>query len=154
MKAMLDLVARHKSGQACGIYSVCSAHPLVIEAACVHALNAELDVLLIEATCNQVNQDGGYTGMTPDLFWDFVHAIARNVGLPVERVLLGGDHLGPNPWTRLPAQEADRVQVTAGDLPLVRADYVQIALVFTNLLGNAVKYTPAGSPIHVSLRWS
>lgn len=106
MKAMRDLVARHKSGQACGIYSVCSAHPLVIEAACVHALDTGLDVLLIEATCNQVNQDGGYTGMTPDKFRDFVHAIARDAGLPVDRVLLGGDHLGPNPWTGLPAEEA------------------------------------------------
>ena len=106
MKAMRDLVARHKSGQACGIYSVCSAHPLVIEAACVHALDTGLDVLLIEATCNQVNQDGGYTGMTPDKFRDFVHAIARDTGLPVDRVLLGGDHLGPNPWTGLPAEEA------------------------------------------------
>ena len=106
MKAMRDLVARHKSGQACGIYSVCSAHPLVIEAACVHALDTGLDVLLIEATCNQVNQDGGYTGMTPDRFRDFVHAIARDAGLPIDRVLLGGDHLGPNPWTGLPAEEA------------------------------------------------
>lgn len=106
MKAMLDLVARHKSGQACGIYSVCSAHPLVLEAACVHALKADVDVLLIEATCNQVNQDGGYTGMTPDKFRDFVHAIARDAGLPVGRLILGGDHLGPNPWTGLPAEEA------------------------------------------------
>lgn len=106
MKAMLDLVARHKSGQACGIYSVCSAHPLVIEAACVHALKTGLDVLLIEATCNQVNQDGGYTGMTPEAFRDFVHDIAREAGLPTDRVLLGGDHLGPNPWTALPAEEA------------------------------------------------
>ncbi|TFW13966.1 D-tagatose-bisphosphate aldolase, class II, non-catalytic subunit [Brevundimonas intermedia] len=106
MKAMRDLVARHKSGQACGIYSVCSAHPLVIEAACVHALDTGLDVLLIEATCNQVNQDGGYTGMTPDKFRDFVHTIARDTGLPIDRVLLGGDHLGPNPWTGLPAEEA------------------------------------------------
>ncbi|KQS53866.1 tagatose-bisphosphate aldolase [Brevundimonas sp. Leaf363] len=106
MKAMRDLVARHKSGQACGIYSVCSAHPLVIEASCDHALKADLDVLLIEATCNQVNQDGGYTGMTPDLFRDFVHGIARKVGFPIERILLGGDHLGPNPWTALPADEA------------------------------------------------
>ena len=106
MKAMVDLVARHKSGQACGIYSVCSAHPLVIEAACVHARDADLDVVLIEATCNQVNQDGGYTGMTPEMFRDFVHDIARKAGLPIERVLLGGDHLGPNPWTSLSAEEA------------------------------------------------
>ncbi|MBU1383843.1 MAG: D-tagatose-bisphosphate aldolase, class II, non-catalytic subunit [Alphaproteobacteria bacterium] len=106
MKAMLDLVARHKSGQACGVYSVCSAHPLVIEAAFVHALDAGVDVVLIEATCNQVNQDGGYTGMTPEMFRDFVHAIARKVGLSDERVLLGGDHLGPNPWTGLAAEDA------------------------------------------------
>ncbi len=53
---------------------------------------------------------------------------------------------------RLPEPDAARVQVTAGDnLPLVRADYVQIALVLTNLLGNAAKYTPADSAIHVSL---
>ena len=53
---------------------------------------------------------------------------------------------------RLPVADADRVRVAAGDdLPLVCADYVQIALVFTNLLGNAVKYTPDGSPIHISL---
>ena len=106
MKALLDLVARHKSGQACGIYSVCSAHPLVLEASCVHALDTGVDVLLIEATCNQVNQDGGYTGMTPDLFRDFVHGIAKGVDFPIERLLLGGDHLGPNPWTALPAEEA------------------------------------------------
>lgn len=53
---------------------------------------------------------------------------------------------------RLPEPDADRVRVTAGDdLPFIRGDYVQIALVLTNLLGNASKYTPAGSPIHVSL---
>ncbi|GAW41071.1 D-tagatose-1,6-bisphosphate aldolase subunit KbaZ [Brevundimonas sp. SH203] len=106
MKAMLDLVARHKSGSACGIYSVCSAHPLVLRAACVHARTKGLETLLIEATCNQVNQDGGYTGMTPAAFRDFVLAIARDAGLPQERVLLGGDHLGPNPWIHLPAEEA------------------------------------------------
>jgi len=106
MKAMLDLVARHKSGEARGIYSVCSAHPLVIEAAFVHALNTSVDVVLIEATCNQVNQDGGYTGMTPEMFRDFVHGVADKAGLPRERVLLGGDHLGPNPWTGLSADEA------------------------------------------------
>ena len=56
---------------------------------------------------------------------------------------------------RLPAADADRVQVTSGDgLPLLRADYVQVALVLTNLLGNAAKYTPAGSPIHLSVSFS
>jgi len=106
MKAMLDLVARHKAGQATGITSVCSAHPLVVEATFRHARKVGSDVTLIEATCNQVNQDGGYTGMQPADFVAFVHAIADRVGLDRRRILLGGDHLGPNPWTHLTADGA------------------------------------------------
>ncbi len=54
---------------------------------------------------------------------------------------------------RLPECEAARVRVdTPANLPLVRADYVQIALVLTNLLQNAAKYTPPDSAIHLSLR--
>ena len=49
---------------------------------------------------------------------------------------------------RLPENEAARVEVSAPpDLPPVSADYTQIALVVTNLLENAVKYTPPGTPI-------
>ncbi|OCJ06990.1 D-tagatose-bisphosphate aldolase, class II, non-catalytic subunit [Rhizobium sp. AC27/96] len=88
-----------------GITSVCSAHPLVIEAALRHGKARDADVL-IEATCNQVNQDGGYTGMTPADFRRFVEAIATKVGFHRDRLILGGDHLGPNPWKHLPADEA------------------------------------------------
>ncbi|PYE81170.1 D-tagatose-bisphosphate aldolase, class II, non-catalytic subunit [Pseudoroseicyclus aestuarii] len=88
-----------------GITSVCSAHPLVIEATLRHGLARGGDVL-IEATCNQVNQDGGYTGMTPSDFRDFVMGIAARTGFPADRLVLGGDHLGPNPWKALPAEEA------------------------------------------------
>ena len=49
---------------------------------------------------------------------------------------------------RLPEAEAARVSVSADPLlPLVSADYTQIALIVTNLLENAVKYTPPGTPI-------
>ena len=106
MKAVVDLIARHKAGEACGIYSVCSAHPLVIEAAFRHALRCNAPFSLIEATSNQVNQDGGYTGMTPAQFRDFVVSIADRVGLARDRILLGGDHLGPNAWQTMSAGEA------------------------------------------------
>lgn len=88
-----------------GITSVCSAHPLVIEAALLRAAREDQAVLL-EATCNQVNQEGGYTGMTPKDFRQFVEKIAASVGFPVDRIILGGDHLGPNPWRKLLADEA------------------------------------------------
>ena len=63
-------------------------------------------LLLVEATCNQVNQDGGYTGMTPADFRDRQLALADSAGLPHDLLLLGGDHLGPNPWRDRPADEA------------------------------------------------
>lgn len=88
-----------------GIPSICSAHPMVIEASMLHAL-ARGEHLLVEATCNQVNQDGGYTGMTPADFRVFVEKIAEKTGFPLDRLILGGDHLGPNPWKNLPADEA------------------------------------------------
>ena len=92
-------------GRVRGVTSVCSAHPLVIEAALLQA-RADGGAALIEATCNQVNPEGGYTGMTPAGFRDAVHAIADTVDFPRERVVLGGDHLGPNPWRALPAADA------------------------------------------------
>lgn len=99
-----------RSSPARGITSVCSAHPWVIEAAFLDGLEHGGPVL-IEATCNQVNQDGGYTGMTPADFRAFVESIADTVGFARDRIILGGDHLGPNPWKHLPAEEAmDKAQ--------------------------------------------
>lgn len=105
MQVLLDLVQRHHAGQPLGIHSVCSAHPLVIEAAFETGLEGGGPVL-IEATSNQVNQDGGYTGMTPNAFRDFVFGIAAKVGFPRARILLGGDHLGPNCWQNESAASA------------------------------------------------
>jgi D-tagatose-1,6-bisphosphate aldolase subunit GatZ/KbaZ len=88
-----------------GIYSVCSAHPAVIDAAVQQSLENG-SVLLVESTSSQVNQFGGYTGQAPSQFAQFVHAAARNAELPAERVLLGGDHLGPFPWRQEAAASA------------------------------------------------
>ena len=105
LQYLLDLPKRHNEGKTVGVTSVCSAHPLVIEAALLEAAEKS-SVALIEATCNQVNQDGGYTGMQPQDFKDFVFKIAADVKFPQQRILFGGDHLGPNPWRHLDAKQA------------------------------------------------
>ena len=99
------LVHPSSEGGPDGVASVCSAHPLVIEAALQHAKSGDGPVL-IEATSNQVDQFGGYTGMRPADFRKLVEQIAHRVGFPVERIVLGGDHLGPNRWRALPADQA------------------------------------------------
>jgi D-tagatose-bisphosphate aldolase class II non-catalytic subunit len=120
------LALERAAGRARGITSVCSAHPLVIEAALLQA-EADGTPALIEATCNQVNQDGGYTGMTPADFRDAVFAIADRVGFSRDRIILGGDHLGPNPWKDLEAEEAlQRAEVMVE--AFVAAGYVKIHL--------------------------
>lgn len=127
MELIRDIVERHKAGEQVGVTSVCSAHPLVIEATFRHALRTAQPIVLIEATSNQVNQDGGYTGMVPADFRVFVESIAAGTGFPVERLVLGGDHLGPNAWTALPAIEAmDKAEIMVGDY--VRAGFRKIHL--------------------------
>ena len=105
VSAMRRIFRENRAGNPRGIYSVCSAHPLVLDAAFAQA-SADKSLLLIEATCNQVNQDGGYTGLTPAGFRDYVYSIATTAGFPLEQLILGGDHLGPNPWRSLPAAAA------------------------------------------------
>jgi D-tagatose-1,6-bisphosphate aldolase subunit GatZ/KbaZ len=117
VRALLDLVRRHRGGETVGIYSVCSAHPLVLRATLQHA-RATGGPALIEATSNQVNQDGGYTGMRPAGFRDLVWQMADETGLPRERVLLGGDHLGPNCW------QTQRAEVALQRAGVLVAEYV------------------------------
>jgi len=105
---LASLVARHRGGEPVGITSVCSAHPLVLEATMreAAAAGAAGGLVLVEATSNQVDQHGGYTGMRPPDFCELALRAARAAGVPAERVLLGGDHLGPNRWRARPAAEA------------------------------------------------
>lgn len=105
MKHLTDMVEQHKRGDANGIYAVCSAHPLVLESALRFAQQHQTP-LLIEATSNQVDQYGGYTGMTPADFRGFVCQLADQLNFPPSMLILGGDHLGPNRWQKLPSAQA------------------------------------------------
>ena len=131
MSHLLDeIVCAQKQGEARGIASICSAHPWVLKA----AMRGNKP-LLVESTCNQVNQFGGYTGMTPEAFVAFIHALAAENGFPTERLILGGDHLGPYAWQNEPAasamqKSADMVQA------YVQAGYTKIHLDASMKLGD------------------
>lgn len=105
MTTIFSAVQRNLRGEAVGVASYCTAHGETIRAVCEAAASGTGPVLL-EATCNQVNQEGGYTGLQPDGYRRMVEAIAVQAGLAPERLVLGGDHLGPNPWRSLPANDA------------------------------------------------
>ena len=92
-------------GRRRGIYSVCSAHPWVLRASAEQA-KEDGSLLLIEATSNQVNQNGGYTGMKPADFRRFAEEIVDSAGFDRSLLILGGDHLGPNPWRTLDPETA------------------------------------------------
>ena len=97
-----------------GVFSVCTANELVIRSSLRHA-KVHNYVAVVEATANQVNQFGGYTGMRPAEYAEMVEKIAREENLPAEQLILGGDHLGPLTWQNLPESEA-----MANSLALVR----------------------------------
>lgn len=105
MSAVQSLIAAHRRGEPVGLYSVCCSNEQVLLAAMQVAHDYDTE-LLIEATSNQVDQFGGYTGMTPAQYRDYVLALARAQEFPSERLILGGDHLGPNAWQQRPAAEA------------------------------------------------
>jgi len=121
-----QVVARNRASRKGGVYAVCSAHPWVIDAA-IHQARENDAVLHVESTSSQVNQRGGYTGQTPSQFAESVHSAARRIGIPGDRILLGGDHLGPFPWK---GETSDRALQKARELvrACVLAGYAKIHL--------------------------
>ena len=98
MHPIKEMISRIKKGEKIGICSVCSANPYVIRA-CMRTLREFPSVhLLVESTANQVNQFGGYTGMYPLDFMEYVRKLVDKEDFPMSRVILGGDHLGPLVW--------------------------------------------------------
>lgn len=97
MHPLKEMIEKRKNGENTGIPSYCSANELVLEVALERAAATGIPTL-IEATANQVNQFGGYTGMKPDDFYKFVLEIAKRVGCSEELIILAGDHLGPLTW--------------------------------------------------------
>lgn len=103
--SLAQTIAENRAGKVVAMPSVCSAHRDVLRAAMLMP-EYQNRTLLIEATSNQVNQFGGYTGMTPSDFVSYVHEIASETGFDPDHIIFGGDHLGPQAWKDEPAEAA------------------------------------------------
>lgn len=119
-------IIENREGNVVALPSVCSAHPDVLMASMLLAKSVNRP-LIIEATSNQVNQDGGYTGMRAADFVAFVHDISDATGFERDQIIFGGDHLGPQVWR---AQSADIAMAKAEVLveEYVRAGFTKIHL--------------------------
>lgn len=100
-----EMIAANRAGVAVGLPCFCTANAHVLRAVLAYAARTGSPAV-IEATCNQVNQDGGYTGMVPADFMNWLRDMASDAGVAMEQVIVGGDHLGPNPWRNLPVERA------------------------------------------------
>ncbi len=105
VRTLRQVIAANRAGDVSAQPSICSAHPDVLRAVMLMP-EARRRSLLIEATSNQVNQDGGYTGMQATDFVAFLHGLADETEFPKDQLILGGDHLGPQAWKGLPADQA------------------------------------------------
>ncbi|WP_018632214.1 class II D-tagatose-bisphosphate aldolase non-catalytic subunit [Neomegalonema perideroedes] len=121
-----EVVRANRAGRAVALASVCTAHPDAL-AASLRLAEARDKTLLIEATSNQVDQFGGYTGMRPPDFIAMVQAICAREGVDPARAVFGGDHLGPQGWRSEPAESA---MAKAADLmrAYLRAGFAKIHL--------------------------
>lgn len=102
---LLNVIEKRKLGIHSGIPSFCCSNKIVIEAILEQSRRFD-DLCLIEATSNQVNQYGGYMGMTPLEFKEYTYQIANKISFDTSNIILGGDHMGPLPWADLPAKQA------------------------------------------------
>ena len=99
------MMERRRQGEKAGVPSYCTANKLVLEEILLRAKETGIPAL-IEATANQVNQYGGYTGMKPADFYAQILRMAEALEVPEDLIILGGDHLGPLTWQNLPESEA------------------------------------------------
>jgi D-tagatose-1,6-bisphosphate aldolase subunit GatZ/KbaZ len=129
-----EMVVKRQHGIHCGIPSFCCANKIVIEAILDQAQRFG-DSPLIEATSNQVNQNGGYMDMTPMDFTEYVYKIADRLQISRDKIYLGGDHMGPLPWVDRPAAEAmENAKVLVRQC--VKAGYKKIHLDTSMRLGD------------------
>ena len=79
--------------------SFCTSNIEVLKIIILYCKRKKLPCL-IESTSNQVNQFGGYSGKTPQEFYNNIKKILKKNNFSSRNFYMGGDHLGPLPWKK------------------------------------------------------
>ena len=85
--------------------SFCTSNFEVIRSILLYAKLKNFPVL-IECTSNQVNQQGGYTGLEPKEFRKRVKSLSKTINFKKNYLIFGADHLGPLPWKKFSKKKA------------------------------------------------
>jgi len=148
MHLVQEIITKHKAGDHTGIFSNCSANEYVLRAVMRRAKQHNLPAL-IEATANQVNQFGGYTGQTPQMFATWVFELAKKENFDTSMLILGGDHLGPLTWSTIPGISENEAMANAEKLiyDYVRAGFTKIHIDTSMHLSSDDKTKPLSDEI-------
>ncbi len=79
--------------------SFCTSNIEVLKIIILYCKRKKLPCL-VESTSNQVNQYGGYSGKTPQEFYNDIKKILKQNNFSFKNFYMGGDHLGPLPWKK------------------------------------------------------
>ena len=151
MHILKDILQNRKSGRLQGVYSACTASPAVLEAAMLRAKQTDTPAV-VEATANQVNQFGGYTGMRPADYFKFINDSAEKVGLDQNQLIVGGDHLGPLVWKDESADSAmDKAEALVKEY--VEAGFTKIHIDTSMMLGGDDRSKRLPDEVISILRW-
>ena len=127
-------IADYKGGKSLALPSYCTGNQRVIEAILRYYADKQ-EYVLLEATANQVNQYGGYTGLKPLDYKNMVVSIAQRIGMDTKKLMFGGDHLGPLVWSKDTQNVAMEKAVQLVSL-FVKAGYQKIHLDTSMKLGD------------------
>lgn len=142
---LAEVVKRPKQGNQRGIYAACTANAYAIRAVLRQAAR-DGTLALIESTASQVNPSGGYSGLTPSRFRHQVMQMAAEIGVPADRVVLGGDHIGPHPWRHEDAERALQ-KATGLTMACVAAGYRKIHLDTATPCGHDPRHADGSLPL-------
>ena len=109
----------HLAGRRAGLFAVCSANRFVLDAA-MKMVVGQGGHLLIEATANQVNQFGGYMGMTPDDYRIYIDQLSNSLDIDRQRITPRG---APRQIDDLIREEVKKLGSKEGGLMMVYGLY-------------------------------